>query len=709
MARRSNLNPDQLPLIVPDSDWVCPTELPDLRRVGEIGLDTENKDDGLAQGRGPGWVYKAGHVCGVGVSWRQGRELKKIYVPVRHPETNNFPKDNVARWLTDITKTNRVIFQNAPYDIGWLGSDMGMPVPPVIDDVGCMSVLIDESHRPVTGFPKPYSLDAIAHRLGVPLKDEQLLMEAGEIYGFRKADVKANLWRLPARYVGPYGEQDPATTLLCAEEQRPELARQGLLNAYQLEMDLIPMVNAMRRRGIRIDINAAEQLRDQLFCRRDRVLEDLRKRLGGRVITMEDIRAQKWLMNAFSSENVSYNSKGEGEDRKASFEKDWMRQGYVGRYEEGRQGHWLPKLIAEAKQCHEAASKFVEGFLLDFAHLGRIHASINQFKSEDGGTRTHRFSYDSPALQQMPSRPEIFLTEWTLTGEIASAIRALFLPEKGEKWFSPDYSQQEFRLMVHYASLLRCEKADEAVELYNTEPNTDFHNLVVEMTGLQRRRAKDVNFAKSFGAGLYKFCAMTGMSVEDGKATIEQYDERLPFIKQLSGKCNRAAQHRGYIVMLDGARMHFNYWEASWLDREERERGWREGWEMGECDLDEARVRTSGHAKRPYRADADSKHPWTGKRLKRAFTHKAMNSLIQGGAARQMKRAMLGVWRAGFTPLLQMHDELPCSVGKERDGKIIGQIMREAFQARVPFRVDEEYGCNWADAKNDWKKAKVAA
>jgi DNA polymerase I-like protein with 3'-5' exonuclease and polymerase domains len=402
MARRTKLNPDQIPLIVPDSSWTIPTELPDLTKVGILGLDTETKDDGLAGGRGPGWVYGAGHICGVGVAWREGAELRKLYVPVRHPDTSNFPKDNVARWVKDIVKDNQVVFQNAPYDIGWLNADMGVPVPEGrIHDVGCMAVLIDESVRPTSGYPKAYSLDAICNRLGVQEKSEDLLMEAGNVYGFAKNEVKANLYRIPARYVGPYGEQDPASTLECYERQLPELAEQGLLAAYQLEMDLIPMVHAMRKRGIRIDLEHVETSISKLLERRNAVLKRLTGMLGGRLITMDDIRSSKWLWSTFSNQGVEYNDEG----GKASFGKEWMRQGYVGRYVPGKVGHWLPQLIAEAKQCHEAADKFLQGFLLDFAHRGRIHASINQFKNEDGGTRTHRFSITDPPLQQMPSVP----------------------------------------------------------------------------------------------------------------------------------------------------------------------------------------------------------------------------------------------------------------------------------------------------------------
>lgn len=695
---RHKYNPDQMPLIVPDSSWTVPKELPDLKPV-DLGLDTENKDDGLANGRGPGWVYGAGRVLGVGVSWRAGKALQKMYVPISHPDTDNFPKENVARWLKAITgRAKRIVFQNAPYDIGWLEADLGVTIADKIDDIGCMAVMIDESNR--NGF----DLDSIAKRCGIAGKDQSLLREAAHAYGIRptEAEIKGNLWRLPARFVGPYGEQDPASTLECAEHMRPELAAQGLLNAYQLEMDLIPMVHAMRKRGIRLDISHCEKSRDELFAMRDQTFAELQRRLGGRAITIEDIRDSKWLWQTFHNEQVPYNENTDDKGKTtASFGREWMRQGYTGRYVEGKQGHWLPQLIARAKQCHEAADKFIDGYLLNFAHRGRIHASINQFKNEDGGTKTHRFSYSDPPLQQMPSRGEQFLRTWTLTEENAKLIRGAFLPERGEKWLSNDYSQQEYRLIVHYASLLGCSKADEAVAKYVNDPNTDFHTLVAELTGLLRQRAKDCNFAKSYGAGKDKFADMTGMELEEAVRVMAQYDDEMPFVKQLMNKCTKAADQRGYIVMLDGARMHFNFWEAAWLSKDERNRGWREGHEMGSCEIEEARARTK-----------IKNHPWYGARLKRANTHKAGNALIQGGAARMGKMAMREMWRAGYVPLLQIHDDFPNSIANKKDGERITEIMRSvsaAFKSRVPFRVDEKYGHNWASAKHPWKDAKAAA
>jgi DNA polymerase I-like protein with 3'-5' exonuclease and polymerase domains len=686
--RKTKLNPDQYPLLTQHSDWTVPTELPDLSRVEFIAVDTETRDNGLNSGRGPGWAYGPdGFVAGVSAAWREGGELKSIYLPIKHPDTSCIDKGQVARWLEHIysRQQGRTIFCKSDYDIGWTNADLKLAPPLNIDDIGCQAMMLDENRYPEKGFETAYGLDAIADWCGVEGKDERGLREAAWDFGFAGKDVKKNIWRIPARYVAPYAEQDACATLLSYEVMQPKMEADGLLDAYETEMALVPMVHAMRKRGIRLNVDRAEKLRDRLRDRGNAVFKVISDRLGTRV-GMDEIRSNAWLVRACESQGVSLHM---NED-KASFGKEWMRA----------DPHWLPRAIAEAKQCHEAADKFVQGFLLDQMQVSannkgaRIHASINQFRTEDGGTKSHRFSYSGPPLQQMPSRPDP-VEGWTLTEEIAKEIRMSFEPEEGDLWFAPDYSQQEYRLIVHYASLLDCSKADEAVAKYVNDPNTDFHNLVVEMTGLTRRRAKDVNFAKAYGAGVPKFALMTGMELEEAAQTMGQYDGEMPFVKQLNEKCDKQAQKVGYIRMLDGARSHFDDWEPAYMSNSERQAGWASAKLMAPCRIEEARRRI-----------ADEDHPWHGKRLRRSDTRKAMNRLIQGGAARQMKKAMRACWQEGFVPMIQMHDELGFSLLKEKDGKRIGEIMREVVKLRVPMKVDEEYGTTWGTAKYSFADAR---
>ena len=102
------------------------------------------------------------------------------------------------------------------------------------------------------------------------------------------------LWRLPARYVGPYAETDAVRTLEPYELLTPIIEREGTLDAYRLEVDLLPMVQEMRRRGVRIDQDAAEQAYDFLTGKRDTALKELSDQHGA-AVSMDEIQGRKWL------------------------------------------------------------------------------------------------------------------------------------------------------------------------------------------------------------------------------------------------------------------------------------------------------------------------------------------------------------------------------------------------------------------------------
>ena len=676
MARRQKNYHDggeQLVLISPDSPWSRPSELPDLRRHRRVALDRETCDLGLQRGLGPGWAFGAagGFVCGTSIAWVQDGKIRSAYFPVRHPDTECFDPDQVRQWEIDHQRAGvRFVFQNAPYDIGW-GATSGVPVPEQSNDTVCMANMIDEQRQ-------SFELDALCATYGIPGKDETLMTEALAAYGWPTShkERKKHIWRLPARYVGPYAEQDAAATLQLADLMDEEIDRQGVRVAYQLEMDLVPMVHEMRRRGIRVDLDAAARAQDVFRTRSREALRELSERLGQRV-GVDEIRQNSWLDRTFTDLKIPFPR----EDGRGSFEAKWMR----------RSPHWLPQLACRAKSAEDAAEKFLGTYILGFAHSSsgsdsRIHASINQFRGEDGGTRTYRFSYSDPPLQQIPKRDE--------DKYLALLTRGVFLPEPGEWWMRADYSQQEYRLIVHFAERLGLTRADIAAQRYRDDLRTDYHVMVAELTGLDRDASKNCNFAKSYGAGKDKFAAMIGKSVDEAVRTMAQYDVEMPFVRELSDLCQKSAEQRGYVLLLDRARIHFDSWEPTWLSRDDKAKGWGSGGriKMGDCSREEA-----------LRRAADPDHPWYRKRLRRAKCRKAMNAKIQGSAARQSKMSMRDCWRAGHVPLLQMHDELDFSVSERRQGDEITQIMRDVVKLNVPMLVDAEYGGNWGKAKCMWE------
>ena len=375
------------------------------------------------------------------------------------------------------------------------------------------------------------------------------------------------------------------------------------------------MVLEMRRRGVRIDVPAAERARDLLLGKRDAILAEISDKLGAPV-SMHECSRSKWLAETFDRAGIKYPRTEKGNPSFTGGQKGWM-DGHP---------HWLPRLIREADKYHMAGANFVGKYILDYVVNGRIHAEIHPHRSEANGTKSFRFSYSDPPLQLMSSRDE----------ELTPLICGLFLPEEGALWAKPDCSQQEFRLAVHYAAVHNVPKARLAVQRYIDDPDTDFHAFAGQLTGLDRKDAKNVNFAKIYGAGVRKFAIMIGKPEHEARAIYDQYDRELPFLRTLSQVYQSITRRQGYVTLYDGARRHFTKWAPGGT--------WEKG--AGPCERIEAERRL-----------ADPDHPWFGKGpLYRADIRNALNALIQGSAARHTKLWMRACWREGIVPLLQMHD-----------------------------------------------------
>jgi DNA polymerase I-like protein with 3'-5' exonuclease and polymerase domains len=661
-AKISTRAPQPSPFIAPvATDWRVPSKLPDLRHVKEIAIDTEIKDDGLRADRGSAWPWRGGHICGVSVAYRADGNIRSHYFPIRHPDTENFDPKQLHQWVRDhIAAGLKFITLNGIYDWGWLRTEAGIKMPPAerLEEIGALATIVDENRY-------QYGLDALCKWRGLPGKDVALLEQAAKAAGFKvnkKTPLQSYIWQLPARYVGAYAERDPAAALALYEDLNSILDKEGTRDAYRLEVDLLPMVLEMRLRGGRIDQSAIEQARDYCLQKRDVALAELSEKLE-RPVSMHEIGRNKWLAETFDQLGIAYPRTAKGNPSFTGGQLGWMRTHL----------HWLPPLIAKADKYNKAATNFLQG-LLDHAVNGRIHAEIHPHRSEDGGTKSVRFSYSDPSLQQMPSRDP----------ELGPLIRSVFLPEEGEFWAESDVSQQEFRFVVHYAHQHGLRKSAEAVGRYRADPDADFHALVAAITGLDRTSAKAVNFAKIYGAGPAKFAQMIGKPLAQAQQIYDQYDRELPFLRELSKICTGRARQQGFITLYDGTRRHFDKWAPGGA--------WKKG--AGPCELEEAQRRLN-----------DPSHPWYQRRpLYRADIHTALNALIQGSAARHTKLWMRACWREGIVPLLQMHDALECSVSSLEQAELVARLGEEAVQLDVPMRVDLKFGHTWGDAKHTWEE-----
>jgi DNA polymerase I-like protein with 3'-5' exonuclease and polymerase domains len=615
----------QTPMFAPTSDWSIPEVFPQFSETETIAVDLETYDPHLMT-CGPGWATGRGHIVGVGIA----TEGWKGYFPIRHQGGGNLDEDIVLRWLRNTLASEKrdVIFHNALYDVGWLRRE-GVHVGGKILDTIVAAPLVNENRY-------SYSLDNLGEFYCNEKKDESLLQNAALSFG---VNPKSEMYKLPSKFVGPYGEQDAALTLKLWQKLKIEVQEQGLEKILDMECRLIPLLLEMRWRGVRIDEQKADDVSKKLSIEEQKLQVEIKRKYGAEV----NLWANASLEAIFEKNKIWFPRTAKG---MASFQKDWL---------EGHE-HELPQLIVRARKLNKARTTFIDKMIKDHCFDGRIHAEAHAMRNDRGGTVSGRFSYSNPNLQQVPARDP----------EIGNLIRSLFIPEEGCQWGVFDYSQQEPRLTVHYADRMNLAGAKDAVVEY-TEKNADFHQIVADMANIPRKQAKTINLGLSYGMGKEKLIKELGIDDTEAEGLFQQYHNKVPFIRGLQDQCARVAMERGYIRTFAGRRCRFNLWE----DRYERT------------------------LPLPYE-EAQEKY---GDNLKRSYTYKALNRLIQGSAADMTKLAMLGLWEEGIVPHLQVHDEVDISVENTEQADKIAEIMETCVELAVPLLVDKELGSSWGETK----------
>ena len=616
----------QIPLFTPETEWVMPEELKDLRGAKEIAIDLETYDPQLKE-LGSGNVVKNGHIAGIAVAV----EGWSGYYPVHHEQGGNMDKKLVFAWLQELfnQENTTFIFHNAMYDVCWLRSN-GLSIKGKIVDSMIAASLIDENRM-------SYQLNSLAKFYIGMGKDEKILIEAAKEYG---VDPKADMWRLPAMFVGQYAERDAEATLKLWKRLEVEIYNQELTDIFSLETRLFPCLVDMRFKGVKVDLEKAQHIKQNLIKREETLIKKIKDLTGIDV----EIMAARSIAKAFDKLKLPYDRTEKSNE--PSFTKNFLQN----------HPHELPQAIAEARELNKAHTTFIDS-ITKHAVNGMIHADINQIRSDDGGTVTGRFSMYNPNLQQIPARHP----------ELGPMIRSIFIPEDKCKWGSFDYSQQEPRILVHYAKLQNLEGVDEIVDAYQ-KGDADFHQVVADMAGIERKQAKTINLGLMYGMGKNKLMAELGLMKESAEKLIKQYHTKAPFVKKLMENVSRKANDRGKIRTLLGRACHFDLWQPVQFGV------------FKPLPLEQARK--------------EYDEP-----LKRAFTYKALNKLIQGSAADMTKKSMVSLYENGIIPHIQIHDEVDISIESVQKAEEIITIMESAVKLEVPNKVDYEQGDNWGEIK----------
>lgn len=646
---------------IPPTGWRPPVDWPNLSAAKIIGFDVETYDPELLTA-GPGWSRNSGHLIGFSCAVEDGTSW---YFPIRHetePELNMDPTHVLGfmkYWLeTNIPKTGA----NLIYDAGWC-KDNGIEVGGRMYDVQFAEALLDSEAPDV-------SLESLSQKyLGIG-KETNILYDwlAGWLGGAANDRQRKNLHLAPPSLAGPYAQADAALPIHILKAQWPLMEKRGVLELFDLECRLIPLLVKMRFRGAPVDLDVAEQTYDELGNEL-KIAESQIKEIAGQPVNPN---AGESIASAFKRLGLVLPTLVDRKtgNQRVSFSADTLEE----------VEHPIADAILDYRRLAKIRNVFVKSYILDKNVNGRVHCSFHPLRGSGHGARSGRFSSSDPNLQNIPVRTEI-----------GKKVRTMF-GRKGTLWVKWDFSQIEYRLLAHHAV---GPGSDEIRLAYHTDPDLDYHlftqALIRKITGieLERRPVKNINFGIIYGMGkpkliadLIKFSKGGKVSRKDGELMYTSYHEAVPFAKATMDAATNEVHRTGFVETILGRKSDFSSWTSK-------------KYEAGRLSL-------------PFAA-ASAK--WGEYNIERAHTHKALNRKLQGGNADAMKKAMVDAYEAGFfaddacgMPCLTVHDELDFEYenGPDLSAPVWAEFKRLMETAtpglRVPLRIDSSSGPTWGSA-----------
>jgi len=680
----------------------------DLQGVDTVAIDIETYDPNLKT-KGLGAITGDGYITGVAVA--TGKD--SVYFSLSHSDKKlNFKEleefwDQINKKLLQNNKITKV-FHNAMYDVCWLQSVTGKKLKGRIVDTMVAASVIDENRF-------KYSLDALSKDYlneGKYKYDlENLVLKDSN--GVKKNAI-SNMHEVPFSIAEQYAKQDVNLTLKLWElfdkkldevlYTKPETKKEyNLRNIFELETKLFPCLVDMKFKGVRIDVAKAIQFGRHLKKRRDQILKAIQNKTG--------IRIDIWAASSIKHLLEHLKIKDYKVTPKSKLPQ--LPKNYLNTHKEKSL-----RMIAKAREYDKAANTFVDG-LLGYVYKGRIHADINQIRGDGGGTVTGRFSMSNPNLQQIPSK-----------GFIGKKMRELFIPEEGHTWGSFDYSQQEPRIVVHYAIKHELEKTDDLKNQFNND-KADFHQIVADMAKISRKQAKTINLGLFYGMGKGKLQAELNLDKDQAKKLFDTYHNKVPFVKQLSDGLMRFAENEKLIFTLEDRFCRFDKYESvnkRWNNKERKFEEWdpeakeikkadgtityegdwvvpkllskKDAWSKFKLLFNaKSKSKTEGGDGKVEELTEKQRQDWFKNYFVSAFTYKALNRLVQGSAADMTKKAMVLLHEKGIIPHIQIHDELCVSIKDEKTRIMVQKTMEEAIILKVNNKVDYEYGPNWGSLK----------
>lgn len=667
----------QLTMFPPETDWQLPTmdQLPDWNSFSRVGTDVETHDPSLGRKLGPG-VRRDGRIVGFCLHFE---DFRSFYLPIRHGNGTNMSIEPVLAYVEDNLKRFKgsIVGANLSYDLDYLCQEFGLEIKQLFPNVKAFldtqiaEPLIDENQF-------KFGLDAVALRHGLPRKDEAVLTDAAYEFGShigkrgkgkrKPLSTKGDLHKLPPQYVGPYGEWDAELPCRLMRKQEMIIDENDLWQIFRLESRCLPALVDMTRRGVRIDFKKMDKI-EQWILAQEQIALDLVHQQTGIRLNAEDLAQPNAVAKPL--QHIGAELKRNARNDQYNIDAGVLR---------GLK-HPVSDAILTARKVNKVRRDFIAG-IRDHAIGDRLHCSFNQLKGEksDGGLQgagTGRLSSSHVNIQQQPSPKDTDPETMRVEDHLSLMWRQVYIPDEGGEWACLDYSQQEPRILHHYAELIGCTGAKAAAQKYRDDPNQDNHQMMADMSGLKRKPAKALYLGKCYRMAGEKFARSLGLPTvqkvhtfgerkgqkyeaagPEAQAILDAFKKGVPYVDELADIAEQQGLRKGYIKTLLGRHCHFPK-------------------EMKDSPTGGPKV-------------------WTGNYLD---GYKALNKLIQGSAADQTKAALADAYEAGIKLGIQVHDELDMTIYNRREAKDLAEIMCECAPLNVPTVVDIEIGDSWGEIK----------
>lgn len=578
----------------------------EIKRRGEFAVDTETSSE----------YPMIAELVGISISFK---ENEGYYIPLSHKKGGNLPFNEVLERLKPVLKDKEVakIGQNIKYDCIVLKKyDLS------VEGIGCDTMIASYLLN-----PSKYN-----HNLS-DISLEYLNYKTGEYSNLLKNYPKnSDFSDVSVPDATFYSAEDADITYQLSKVLLKKVIKEGLEKVYTvIEMPLLKVLAEMETAGVKIDTG--------LF---KRLSEDAKNQLSRLESTIFEISKEPFNINShqqlgyilFEKLKLPY-----GKKTKTGYSTDSEVLTKLSAV------HPLPEKVLEYRSLSKLKSTYLDSLpQLINPSTGRIHTSFNQTV-----TATGRLSSSEPNLQNIPIRTEL-----------GKMIRSGFIPEKGAKIISADYSQIELRILAHLSKDETLTDAfNKGEDIHLRTASEIFGTLPGLITGDMRREAKVINFGIIYGMGAFSLGKELGMSTGEAQKFIDRYFQRYPSVKSYLDFSLEEARKKGYTTTLFG--------------------------------------------RKRYLPELGSKNS-----MVRQFTERiAINTPIQGTAADIIKIAMINIneefkkREIKSKMIIQVHDELVFEVEDDEIEKVKNIVLDSMIGAApfdIPVVVDLNIGNNWAEA-----------